>query len=344
MNGIRRGKVVDSIVSTIRDYRFGEVTIDNDHVERWVRQFEVEDQPVILQELDRLLKQYYVPRPSMVDFLTDMVRDEEIVGANPIEGLDRVEFLDIQNRGNSQQDLLSMVEDILGAEYGVALSECGTYPSTFVYLDDCLFTGNRAKWDILRWAKNAPRGSRLFLCFYAVHMQSTDYLKRGIEPTLRERGIKIYYRARRRLLCDTSAVEAFWPRSVPDDQYVRDCVENTVSRADQKGWSVRLERPPGMPAVETVFSSPAARDVIEMAFLRKGAYIMSLPDTAKEEMRPMGFEKLESLGFGSLFITYRNIANNCPLVLWWGLPELGSHHPLGQWYPLFLRRGNETII
>ena len=39
---------------------------------------------------------------------------------------------------------------------------------------------------------------------------------------------------------------------------------------------------------------------------------------------------LESLGFGSLVVTFRNCPNNAPLALWAGDP----------WYPLFPRRTN----
>jgi hypothetical protein len=56
----------------------------------------------------------------------------------------------------------------------------------------------------------------------------------------------------------------------------------------------------------------------------------------------MGFEYFESLGFGSVFITYRNIANNCPLVLWWGDTNYHPSHPFSKWYPLFPRKGNES--
>ena len=33
-------------------------------------------------------------------------------------------------------------------------------------------------------------------------------------------------------------------------------------------------------------------------------------------MRPLGYHNLRTLGFGSMFITYRNCPNNCPLALW----------------------------
>ena len=56
----------------------------------------------------------------------------------------------------------------------------------------------------------------------------------------------------------------------------------------------------------------------------------------------MGYEFLESLGFGSVFITYRNIANNCPLALWWGDTSFPPSHPFSKWYPLFPRKVNES--
>jgi hypothetical protein len=39
---------------------------------------------------------------------------------------------------------------------------------------------------------------------------------------------------------------------------------------------------------------------------------------------------LETLGFGSTLVTFRNCPNNCPLAFWAGYP----------WYPLFQRKTN----
>ena len=39
-----------------------------------------------------------------------------------------------------------------------------------------------------------------------------------------------------------------------------------------------------------------------------------------------------------MFITYRNIANSCPLALWYGDEAYRPPHPLGRWYPLFPRK------
>jgi hypothetical protein len=50
----------------------------------------------------------------------------------------------------------------------------------------------------------------------------------------------------------------------------------------------------------------------------------------KDFHRPLGLVPLQTLGFGSTIVTFRNCPNNCPLVLWAG-------HP---WYPLFPRKNN----
>ena len=46
--------------------------------------------------------------------------------------------------------------------------------------------------------------------------------------------------------------------------------------------------------------------------------------------RPLGNSLLETLGFGSLIVTFRNCPNNAPLPLWVGNP----------WHPLFPRTTN----
>jgi len=112
--------------------------------------------------------------------------------------------------------------------------------------------------------------------------------------------------------------------------------------SQRKSVKPRLFRSNMIPHTETLFSSPEARNIVETAFLRKGAYIASLPKNRQPSMRPMGYEYLESLGFGAVFVTYRNIANNCPLVLWWGDTSYHPSHPFSKWYPLFPRKVNES--
>jgi hypothetical protein len=333
-----RKVTVNSIVDTVADYRLGEINpIDPDHVERWVSQFSKEDQPVILNEMDRILKDYYVSCDDLFQWVRDTLSDSKIFGNNLAASIVKTHFLQIQDKGNSQNDVLGMVNSVLSDDYGLDIRECGIRPSTYVYLDDCMYTGNRVKWDIKNWIGKAQAGTHLHIIFYALHRSSLSYVQSEIDPICKSRGVKPSYWCEREI----NGNETFWPRQVLDDPLVDEYIHAIVVKAKVKGWRPRLFRPRGQLLPETVFSSPAARDIVEAAFLSKGAFIMSLPNVAKAEMRPMGFEKLESLGFGSMFVTCRNISNNSPLVLWWGIPNRGPGHPLGRWCPLFLRRGND---
>ena len=68
----------------------------------------------------------------------------------------------------------------------------------------------------------------------------------------------------------------------------------------------------------------------EQEFLKAGVRVRTLCPYFNEYMRPLGSNLMKTLGLGSLFVTYRNCANNTPLVLWAGDP----------WYPLFERKTN----
>jgi hypothetical protein len=64
--------------------------------------------------------------------------------------------------------------------------------------------------------------------------------------------------------------------------------------------------------------------------LAKGCYIRTVAPRLPKYARPLGDMVLETLGFGSTFVTYRNCPNNTPLAFWAGDP----------WYPLFARKTN----
>jgi len=79
-----------------------------------------------------------------------------------------------------------------------------------------------------------------------------------------------------------------------------------------------------------LFSSENARDLLEQQVLIKGAQIRQMCPNLNEYQRPLGNSVLKTLGFGSLVVTFRNCANNCPLAVWAGDP----------WIPLFPRKTN----
>ena len=78
------------------------------------------------------------------------------------------------------------------------------------------------------------------------------------------------------------------------------------------------------------FSSEEGRDVLEQELLVAGAKIRDLCPQLNKYQRPLGNMILETLGFGSTIVTFRNCPNNAPLAFWAGNP----------WYPLFERKIN----
>ena len=79
-----------------------------------------------------------------------------------------------------------------------------------------------------------------------------------------------------------------------------------------------------------VFSSDSGRQLLEQEFLKAGVRIRGMCPNFNQYQRPLGYQMFDSLGFGSLIVTFRNCPNNAPLALWAG-------HP---WYPLFPRAIN----
>lgn len=244
--------------------------------------------------------------------------------------------------------MLILVDNILRTIYGWGINQHNTQITDYVYLDDALFSGNTVLYDVRDWAAQAKQNTKLHLVFLATHSSGLDYLEkpRNLTDLTQSHHLSLHYwrlHHFENLSRDRQYFECLWPHPLSGEDLVDTYVQKLMARSRAKDWSPRLFRPPEVPTHETLFSSPGSRDIVEQAFLRAGSYIVSLSANAKPEMRPLGYEKLESLGFGSVFVTYRNIANNCPLALWWGDPRASSNHPFSKWYPLFPRKTNENL-
>jgi hypothetical protein len=101
-------------------------------------------------------------------------------------------------------------------------------------------------------------------------------------------------------------------------------LEEATSNAD------RAFRKPTQPSKEELFSSPENRERIENIFLKKGVELLKgVKKLNVKQLRPLGYtvKSHKTFGLGTLFFTYRNIPNNCPIVFWWGS---------NNWQPLFI--------
>ncbi|AFY70492.1 hypothetical protein Pse7367_2228 [Thalassoporum mexicanum PCC 7367] len=347
--------LLKSIAAIIADYRQDEIScINSSHVDRWVKQFEPfgfdkNAQIVILQQMEYLLSKYYFSRLKVQNLLDGITSSEKIFGSNPLEAISKTKFLQIQSKGNSQNDLLEICNQKLQSKYGLSINECGNdQPEAYIYLDDCLYSGDTATQDIKSWLPDTFSGAKLHMVFFAIHSLGHFYFNKNIESEVQSGGIELRFWRKEEFSnsrWERDKFDCFWPCSSPNDRgnkLVDDYVKQIEARRSASSNPNRpppIFRPNNVPTEEHVFSSAKSRQVIESAFLKAGAYIVSLPEDPNSSMKPLGYERFHSLGFGALFTTYRNIANNCPLALWWGDPD--KPYPLNQWYPLFPRIVNE---
>ena len=354
MSNQRYEELLISIADTIKDYREGEIPApDRDHVDKWVSQFDQFDlsyKDLILEGMNSVLQKNYIKRSEIRDLIKSMLDSEEIFGKDLAATLPTVQFLDVQERGNSQKDLLALLDEILEIEYNLKRTINPTSPSMYIYLDEALFSGNRAIQDIEKNLSILQDGSILHFVFFSIYNAGKFYVANRLNLKLLPKKIKTYYWRSIEFsnVYNGAAhkIDTLWPLQYSDasiDNYVKELEKQAEERTNGK-YPPRLFRPANITIPLSGFSSVKHRVIIEEAFLRAGTYIVSLPVSPGQTktMRPLGYELFESFGFGSMFITYRNCPNNCPLALWWGEPTKSETETLGKWYPLFPRKVNSS--
>ncbi|MBI3699177.1 MAG: hypothetical protein HY242_01850 [Afipia sp.] len=321
--------LLQATVSIIADYRAGEIAApDVAHVERWVNQFDEKVREPLLTELKHVLSRTYVSKLGVERFLSGLVPLQKLAGNKPPEFWNNAKFLDIQDRGKSQKEFLSLFAVTLKQQTGLDLANCGTNPACYIYLDDGIFTGMTLIRSIGSWLKTVPTQKAIVhVIVIAGHLGGQFYAKGELEKIVKGLGKEIEWHwwalhtvEDRKAYTDTSDV--LRPTSLPEDDLT-------------KAYAKTLRYPPvyrtaGSLGALKIFSSEQGRDLLERQLLVKGAFIKDAAKQLPKFARPLGDMVLETLGFGSTFVTYRNCPNNAPLAFWAGNP----------WYPLFQRKTN----
>jgi hypothetical protein len=348
---LTRYKLLESLANTLSDYRQGEIPpITPMHVEKWLHQFDPGDQMIILAEMDIIMRRFYFSKERIREYLRTFLSKKVIMDLPALTVLPHVRFLNIQRSGDSQKTFLKLIDEILCNDYRYPLASCGTQSeSIYIYIDDAVYTGSKLRYDLTYgndtpgWIANeAPPNCLLLLYTVAIHREGYNYAKGYILDAAREKGIKLSESYS--LVIDNtkkfanSKIDVLWPEEPPGDLRHDPYITDLCNVCAQNNWL--LFRDPTLPIQETLFSSPQNRRVVEQAFLKKGIQLITAGQKRADSIRPLGFMKLKSLGFGTFFVTYRNIANNCPVVLWWGDSDRPASHPLGRWYPLLPRKTN----
>jgi hypothetical protein len=324
-----RSEILSSIATTMADYREGDLPAPTpDHVDRWVKQFDEGVQLPILREMRHVLGKTYFTRKGTREFLAGLVGTQKLVGDDPCAFWKSVTFLDIQAGGASQKEMLALFDAELVKKCAFHTKDCGKGGKTFVYLDDAMFTGNRVLRDLTDWVSDdAPSEATVHVIAVALHSGGQYYANGRLNTAAKAKNKKIDFTWWRAIELEdrkayTNSSDVLRPVALPNDESVTAYVANMQYKPHL--------RVAGQVGGVGLYSSDAGRQLIEQEFLRAGVRIRNMCPNLAATQRPLGHMTLETLGFGSLIVTFRNCPNNAPLALWAGDP----------WYPLFPRTTN----
>lgn len=92
----------NKIAEIIRDYRDGEFgTYDSSHVEKWIAQFNADEQETVLLETLKILKRNYITRENFSQFVDVLIGSDAVYKGEKDGYWRNVSLLDIQQNGNS---------------------------------------------------------------------------------------------------------------------------------------------------------------------------------------------------------------------------------------------------
>ncbi|TKI89913.1 hypothetical protein FC699_25095 [Bacillus wiedmannii] len=332
--------MINAIVEIARDYEGTDFT--NTHVNTWLNQFPSNQHDLILQELHSILSKTYISKESVIKFFENLMDNKNIFP----QRIENYKFINPQEIGGSQKAMLEIVEGVIQEKYGLSLDDCGQdIITSYIYIDDAIYTGNRVNRDIQRWANELYDPSlvlQIDIIVLALHRRNIDYVRRQIKDVLPNARITFWRCVE---FCDDifevkKLFESYLPSSELEyndetNRYIESVRETRTAAQNEK---VPLLRNNGEPKSDKYFTGLQNRNLVEKIFFEKGVEIVSYAMNPNQNMRPMGYDSRKTLGFGSYLVTYRNIANNCPVVLWWG--DLNAFAGIDNWYPLFPRTTN----
>lgn len=328
--------LLKSIAFTIKDYRAGEIAEPtHEHVNRWIEQFDDDVRIPLLTELNHVFNSTYFSKEKITLFFNRLVNSEKIAGTDPCAYWKKTNFLKIQQYGHSQEEMLKLFDDSLYEQCGFRIDSCGVPEGDYVYIDDIMFSGSRVGNDLSLWIeKHAPTNAKVHVIVTIMHSSGeyfvTKRLVQAVETSRKNIEIS-YWRSTtvENRKGYKNASEVLWPAVLPDNELV------TKYLAQPQKYPFEPRIPDGKLGP---FSSEEGRQLLESELLIAGLKIRALSQNPKDILRPLGFSPF-GLGFGSMFVTFRNCPNNCPLALWWGDPS-ATYGPF-LWYPLFRRKTYE---
>ncbi len=356
-------QLINEIQDIIKDYRADEdlptVIMTTQRINLWVEQFDEGDREFILIELKNILSQRYCSKEKVKTFLKAVIdKLTTDYGYQSLTSfLNETVFLDLQREGKSQKILLQLLAELITSSYNFDIQNCGQVrKKNFVYIDDILCTGNTLFQDIKEWSEQKYSDTKTNLqsvtdndanlIFAYVFIHEKNYFKKKAEMRHKinvdiSNKLKMY----RLIEIENSeknlnaSLDFVYPLEINQPQIVTDYKTKIVEQVDEYTKRYNSTSPEefyritGKPQTEKLFTSHENRTRFENIMLKKGIEVLNNVNSRIENMRALGFSlpAHKNFGFGTLSFTWRNIANNTPLVFWYAG---------GGFFPLFVK--NQT--
>ena len=315
-----RKEQLSSLSKIIEDYRQDEISPRSPElIDDWLQQFPREVQGPVLGALLHILEKTYISKEVFRSFLASLASTDKLSPGSPPAGFwSRANLLNIQQAGNSQREILDVFDEILRETHGIGVSQIGSQDGDFIYIDDCIATGSRLRSDICHWLQwEAPEKVILHVITPAL-FRGSWWVDAKIQEAAKDAGKSISLKKWRiphllmeNRLSKRNQSDVLWPTSELDDDAVKQYVAYLTELGRPPTW-----RNQSVLSTSKVFNDAHERMLLENEFLKIGARIRNDQPNLPEKMRPLGYSNLDTLGFGSMFLTYRNCPNNCPLVFW----------------------------
>lgn len=349
---------IERLVNRIKDYRKNEIQFvpDARHINKWLSQFSPMTQDVILHETVHIFDDWYFTN-EFVDEKIDripnyLLKKHSYPSISSV--FQNVSFLCTQKDGKSQHEIVSRFRNRIFEKHGISVkTEIEDRISHYVFIDDGLYTGSRARKDLQAIIASLPQNSTLDVFYIVACSSPFNYTKKIVLDFAQEHSVDVKMHNWKNINNDKDSTwnsdrtvetwtlhhDCLWPLpSLKTNEDVSTYIEGLQGLSDGSKWY--LFRKEHWLYDAGIFSSPENRKIVEKEFLLHGISILK-NITEHNGMYPLGYSHTPSLGLGSFCAFDMNISNTCPLVLWWGNNETMGNI-LDSWYPLLPRRINPS--
>lgn len=342
--------LAEKIFEIIKDYHCDHPDCKHplsvEHILKWANQFG-DDAEFVLQEFLYILPSIYISKSKAeVLIFESLVEFQKFYKYSSLnEFLRSTCFLNLQPENKSQKTVLEILDKIIKEKIGSSIEDLGLFPKKhFLYFDDILATGGTLYRDLVTWLTASGESGRnldlllsgsitLASSFFCIHQQGQGnfewrMMKNVDDRLLRKIPIRFDYLIENQAKWSNQKLNCLYPVSNQPKFVIEYLNSLTISLEG----NTPAFRNPNQPTKEGFFSNSQNRIKLEQIFLEKGIELLGKvkslsPDPRK---RPLGdtVKSNRTFGTGTLFFTWRNVSNTCPLVFWW---DVSGH----DWIPLF---------